>query len=143
MIYRLKAAVMVALYAIFVTSVVALAGACGATQRDQHIALNAITDTIQPNYQLAVDACDEAEWRVVRREGSTRAEDDADITRLRRDCDRVFGAFEAVRIAQATARVAVDEAVADAQGALRLAMARLSDAWEALKLLFPEIRGVL
>jgi hypothetical protein len=108
---------------------------CGSTLQ-QHRALDTVAAAVDPSYALAVEACDEAEWVIVRREGTTAEADAAAIAHIRTTCNRVFGAFEALRIAHEVARSAVDgggEAIKAA------ALARLHEAWAALRAIAPEI----
>ena len=84
-------------------------------------------------------SCDEAEGAVVERQGSTYEEDVASLTSIRSVCDRVFGAFEAVRLAHRAARAAVD---GGASALLGEALSSLNDAWLAAQRLLPELAGL-
>ena len=110
---------------------------CGASERaTAHSALNVVTDVADPSYELAVDTCHELEMAIVRRE-STRAEDDADIARVRETCDAVFAGFEAVRIAQREARALVD---AEGSGTVVAeAIEALGRLWRDLQALVPQL----
>lgn len=108
---------------------------CGSTL-SQHRALDTVAAAVDPSYALAVEACDEAEWVIVRREGTTAEADAAAIAHIRTTCNRVFGAFEALRIAHEVARASVD---GGGEAMKAEAMASLMDAWAALRAIAPEI----
>lgn len=110
---------------------------CGAAQ--QHSALNALAETADPSYELSVEACDQAEGLVVARAGTTYEQDIASMTQVRAICDRIFGAFDALRIAHRAARAAVD---GGGEALLAEAMRSLGDAWAAAQRLLPEIAGL-
>lgn len=109
---------------------------CGASAADEHRLLNGITASVQPSYDLAVRMCDEHEGTILARPNTTAEEDRAAIMALRSTCDRAFGAFEAVRLAQGIARDAID---GGGDAALAAAISRLNDAWAALRAMAPEI----
>lgn len=124
-----------------IMSAIALAimlSGCGASERQSaHSALNLVTDVADPSYELAVRTCDEAEWVIVRREGSSQAEDLSAMATVREICDGVFAGFEGLRIAQREARELVDaEERGDVIGA---AMETLGRLWRALQELVPEL----
>jgi hypothetical protein len=112
-------------------------GCGGAAQ--QHSALNVLAQTADPSYELSVTACDEAEATVIARDGTTYEEDRESIAAIRSVCDRIFGAFETVRLAHRAARAAVD---GGASALLDEAMRSLADAWAAAQRLLPEIAGL-
>lgn len=123
-------------FALICGACVALASTAGCGgAAEQHRTLNTISDVVDPSYDAALSACDAAEDFIVRRQPSTIEADRADIARIREACDRVFGAFELVRLAHRSARAAVDSG---APGAMASAMADLAAAWDALRRLLPE-----
>jgi hypothetical protein len=129
---------MVALVVGFVTLAVALV-VVGCGPHQQHSALDRLADVADPSYALAVEACDEAEGRIIDRPPTSYENDAAAIARIRETCDRVFGAFEALRLAHRAARAAVD---GGASGALDAALSSLGEAWRAAQQLLPEIAGM-
>jgi hypothetical protein len=112
---------------------------CGGAA-DQHRALNGVTAVVQPSYDAAVEACDAHEAAIIARAGTSADDDRAAILATRETCDRFFGAFEAVRVAQRIARAAIE---GGGDAALQAAMASLAEAWAALRALAPEIEGML
>jgi hypothetical protein len=113
-------------------------GGCGSAQQ-QHTALNRLADAADPAYVLAIEACDEAEGIIIARPATTYENDATAMARIRETCDRVFGAFEALRIAHRTARAAIDGGAA---GAVPAALAQLTEAWRALQMMLPEVTSM-
>ncbi len=131
--------------AVVVALGLSLGAGCGrlseAQARGMHDALDAVTDAVDPAYGFAVAACDAREVVIVQRSGTTAAADSADVAQIRSECDRAFHAFEALRQAQAAARVAVDAAAgtddAELLGHAVAAVQALGRAWEEVRQLVP------
>lgn len=119
-----------------------LASGCGdlGGAASQHRALNVLADTANPTYDLAIESCDEAELFVIARPGTTFEQDEAEMTAIRAACDRVFGGFDALRVAHRLARAAVD---GGGDALIAQALAELQAAWDALRALLPEIEGLV
>lgn len=102
--------------------------------------LDAVAETVDPAYGLAVVACDAQEGVIVVRTGTTYAEDVRALETIRERCTRVFDAFEAVRTAHLAARQLVVLAATDEDSALGralIAVGKLKAAWDALRLALP------
>lgn len=121
-----------------IVGIVGLLDGCGSAA-SQHRALNAVSDAVNPSYTLAIEACDEAEQVIIARTGTTYDSDVIAIASIRSVCDRVFGAFDALRLAHRIARAAVD----DGGEALAIAWAHLHEAWDALRRVLPEVTRLI
>lgn len=76
-----------------------------------HSGLNATTDLVSPNYELAVDLCHAREmFQVDRAAAGTITADvaEANVARIREVCDAVFESFLEVRAAQLALRAVAD-----------------------------------
>lgn len=124
---------------VVVAALVVMVSGCG-TAASQHRALNVVADLANPSYDLAIQACDEAEVFIIARAGTTYDEDAAAIASVRAVCDRVFAGFDALRVAHRVARAAVD---GGGEALITQAMAELQAAWDALRALLPEIEGLV
>jgi len=108
---------------------------CGAAA-EQHRTLTVITDVADPTYAAAVEGCDAARDFIIAREGTTYAEDRADMDQIHAVCDSIVEGFELLRGSQITARAAIDGGLeAAAQAAIVEALA----AWGRLQGLVPQI----
>lgn len=124
--------------ALFTIAIVTLINACGGAAA-QHRALNALAETADPSYELAAEACDEAEGAIIARAGTTYEQDREAIASIRSVCDRIFAGFETVRLAHRAARAAVD---GGGGALLGEALSSLGDAWLAAQRLLPELAGI-
>jgi len=111
-------------------------GCSPSQQRDGHIVLNTITDVADPTYQQAVDTCDDLRDLIIEREGTTYAQDRADMDRVHAHCDPVVEGFEALRGSQLTARAALD---AGAEGAIAEAIRQALAQWPHVQDLVREL----
>lgn len=60
------------------------------------VAMNAcVHDGVQLVYKTTVEACYQKQRAIIRREGTTREEDEAAITAIREDCDNAYAGLEA------------------------------------------------
>lgn len=110
---------------------------CSPSQaRDGHVVLNTITDVADPTYQQVVDTCDELRDLIIEREGTTYAEDRADMDRVHEYCDPTVEGFEALRGTQLTARAALDSG---AEGAVQAAIQAALEQWPHVQELVREL----
>jgi hypothetical protein len=124
--------------AILALLAIALLSACGSAAQ-QHRALNALAETADPSYELAITACDEAEGVIIARAGTTYEQDRQAIDEIRVTCDRIFGAFDTLRLAHRSARAAVD---GGASALIDEALRSLAEAWSAAQRVLPELAGL-
>lgn len=110
----------------------ALLAACGATPRDHHMRLNALTSVADPTYAEAVELCDVLRNTIVARPGTTREQDRAAMDEVHSVCDRVVDGFETLRGSQLTARAAIDS---DPGGAVMAAIATALALWPTVQAL--------
>jgi len=108
---------------------------CGTTAT-QHRTLTVITDVADPTYAAAVQGCDVARDHVIAREGTTYAEDRADMDAVHLVCDSIVEGFELLRGSQLTARAAID---AGLSGAAQAAVVEALAAWGRLQGLVPRL----
>ena len=113
----------------------AAAQGCGGGAQ-QHRTLTVITDVADPTYAAAVQGCDVARDHVIAREGTTYAEDRADMDAVHLVCDSIVEGFELLRGSQLTARAAID---AGLSGAAQAAVVEALAAWGRLQGLVPRL----
>lgn len=100
--------------------VLIFAFACSAVQRARvntgiQEGMNVTTDVVDPVYDLAVVSCDAAEGIAIDRHDEADAAE-AEVLRIREECDKIFETLEAVRAAQATLRSTADAYEAGTEG---------------------------
>lgn len=118
---------------------VTLTVGCGSTAA-HHRALDVLAATVNPSYSLAIESCFAAEDIVIARQGTTEEQDSAAMESIRSTCDRVFGAFDSLRIAHRLARSAVD---GGGEALVSTALQELHSAWAALRQVLPEIERLV
>jgi hypothetical protein len=102
---------------------------CGATPRDHHARLNAMTSVADPTYAIAVETCDALRDIVIARTGTTYAEDRAAMDEIHAVCDLVIQGFETLRSSQLSARAAIDSGL---PGAVEAVVAEALAQWPHL-----------
>lgn len=114
---------------LFAAILASCGGSAADTAKGMNAGLNALTDAVDPAYGLAVQACEARADQIIEREGSTYAQDRAEMDALQRRCDAAFARFEEIRSAQIAARAAIDsEQLAEAYSAF----ARVRELWASL-----------
>lgn len=58
-------------------------------------ALDAVAEIAKPSLDIVRTACTVGEWKIVARTESTKEQDEADLARLRNECDRLYNLFDA------------------------------------------------
>jgi len=71
------------------------------------LALNTVTDSAQPTYELAKAFCSSREWEIVYSD-RTPAQKEAAIHKIRNRCDEIFDIFETIIRRQKDVRRIVD-----------------------------------
>ena len=72
------------------------------------LALNAVTDTAQPSYEMVQDYCSQRQWKVIHSDRPV-AQKEAAVSKIRARCHKVYDRFEDL-IAAGWDLVIVDEA---------------------------------
>jgi hypothetical protein len=119
---------------------IALAGTCagcGATPRDHHMRLNALTSVADPTYAIAVEVCDTMRDAINARPGTTYAQDRAAMDRVNSKCDAVVNSFELIGDAQRGARSMID--AGDGQAKVIAAVAAALAMWPEVQALARDI----
>lgn len=93
---------------VLLAAILVAASGCGGGAAAQHRRLNVMTAVADPTYEQVVQVCDDMRDLVVTREGTTEAEDRADMAQIVTICDTAVEGFEALRGTQLTAREALD-----------------------------------
>ena len=122
--------------AIALTTALLTCAGCGPAAQ-QHRTLNLVTDIADPTYEAALAGCDAARDYIVARQGTSEAEDTADMARVNGFCDTIVEGFEALRGGQVTARAYIDNGL---EGAATEAVREALAAWGELQELVPRIQ---
>ena len=121
-----------------------LGGCSGSAADKAHDTLSAITEVADPLYGGTVRTCKSLQMEVVRREGTSYEEDQADIAKIRGICDGIYAAFEAAITAQVEARVAIDafeagdSTIEDVDAAINVAV----EAWGIVRRLLVDLEAL-
>lgn len=116
----------------------------GSASGEAHDTLDVVTEVTDPIYGVAVRTCRSLEMAVAERDGTSPAEDAADLAKIRVQCDVVVNQFERLIRLQVAARLAIDGFKAGEKTAddVDVAVAAVQAAWVEVRQLLKEL-GVL
>lgn len=94
------------------TVLVSFLTACGGSKIDAadaaDMALNTITDTAQPTYELVRDFCSSAQWTIVHDSNRTISQKKAAVSKVRSKCHEIYNIYEEIIKRQKEIRTVIE-----------------------------------